>query len=65
MESALIARPLWNSFNLLARFSVYVSTLFGLKKKQVPPDTRSPAGQYQPQGGRAQLDFSLTWLVAA
>jgi hypothetical protein len=28
----VIARPLWNSCYLLARFSVYVSTLFGLKK---------------------------------
>ncbi len=28
----MIARPLWNSCYLLARFSVYVSTLFGLKK---------------------------------
>jgi hypothetical protein len=32
MESAVIARPLWNSCYLLARFSVYVCTLFGLKK---------------------------------
>jgi hypothetical protein len=32
MESAVIARPLWNSCYLLAGFSVYVSTLFGLKK---------------------------------
>ncbi len=32
MVSAMIARPLWNSCYLLARFSVYVSTLFGLKK---------------------------------
>jgi hypothetical protein len=32
MESGVIARPLWNSCYLLARFSVYVSTLFGLKK---------------------------------
>ena len=32
MESAVIARPLRNSCYLLARFSVYVSTLFGLKK---------------------------------
>jgi hypothetical protein len=32
MESAVIARPLWNSCNLKTIFSVYVSTLFRLKK---------------------------------
>jgi hypothetical protein len=32
MESAVIARPLWNSCYLRARFSVYVSILFGFKK---------------------------------
>jgi hypothetical protein len=32
MESAVIARPLWNSCYLLARFSVFISTLFGLEK---------------------------------
>jgi hypothetical protein len=32
MVSAVIARPLWNSCYLLARFSAYVTTLLGLKK---------------------------------
>jgi hypothetical protein len=34
MESAahVIARPLWNSCYLLARFSLFVSTLLGWKK---------------------------------